>query len=518
LKIIKKDNISTVIIISSMIIISSLVLFTSYFFISNQYNMFNREIKDIKNTFIQSQKREIQIEVDSVFEYIKYKRSLKNYNKVKLQNEILDLIQHIRFGENKNNYVFAYKILNYNGGKRFAKMLINPNRKDLVGKYISDDYKDKNGKEFRKIFLKDIKKQGYSFVTYLYQKPDSYKIRPKVSYFKLYKKWDWVIAAGTYLDDIDIKIAQKKDELKKKMYIDITSSIFIFLLFSLFANVLAIILGKQIDKFFKEYNTKILEKTNELERLNKTLERRVFLEVQKRAEQERLLIEKSKFIALGEMISNIAHQWRQPLSGLSAIIMNIKFRYSMGKLDETTMIEKSKEAERLLDYMSNTIEDFRNFFKPEKEKKEFNLNESLDSVLGIIGKTIKNQNIELNLNMEKDILIFGYKNELEQVLLNILSNAKEALIETKRKNPYIGIRAKKEKNRYSICIDDNGGGINIKPIEKIFEPYISTKANANGTGIGLYMSKIIIEKNMNGRLKVQNTRYGARFSIILPKM
>ncbi|MCF6173184.1 MAG: cache domain-containing protein, partial [Campylobacteraceae bacterium] len=321
MKIIKKDNISTVIIISSMIIISSLVLFTSYFFISNQYDMFNREIKDMKNTFIESQKREIKREVDSVFEYIKYKKSLQNYSKMKLQSEILALIQHIRFGENSNNYIFAYKILNYNGGKKFAKMLINPNRRDLVGKYISDDYKDKNGKEFRKIFLKDIKKQGYSFVSYLYQKPNSYTIRPKISYFKLYKEWDWVIAAGTYLDDINAKIAQKKDDIKKKMYVDITSSILIFLLFSLFANILAIILGKQIDKFFKEYNTKILEKTNELESLNKTLENRVFQEVQKRAEQERLLIEKSKFIALGEMISNIAHQWRQPLSGLSAIIM-----------------------------------------------------------------------------------------------------------------------------------------------------------------------------------------------------
>ncbi|MCF6172371.1 MAG: HAMP domain-containing histidine kinase, partial [Campylobacteraceae bacterium] len=194
------------------------------------------------------------------------------------------------------------------------------------------------------------------------------------------------------------------------------------------------------------------------------------------------------------------------------------FRYTMSKLDEKTMNEKSKEAEKLLDYMSDTIEDFRNFFKPEKEKKEFNLKESLDNVLGIIGKTIINQNISIKLDIEKNIIIFGYKNELEQVILNILSNAKEALIQTNRKNPYITIIARKEKNRFSIHIDDNGGGINIKPIEKIFEPYISSKSDANGTGIGLYMSKIIIEKNMNGKLKAQNTRYGARFSIIIAKM
>jgi len=483
LKIIKENNISTVIIMSSMVIISSLVLFISYFFISNQYSMFNREIKDIKKTFVQSRKREIKREVNSVIEYIKFKTHSKDYNKTKLQNEIENFIKNIKFGENKNNYVFAYKILNYDGGKKFAKMLINPNRQDLVGKYINDDYRDKNGKEFRKIFLKDIKKQGYSFVTYMYQKPNSFQIRPKVSYFRLYKDWDWVIAAGTYLDDIDAKIARKKEDLKKKMTLDITSSILIFLLFSLFANILAIVLGKQIEKFFKEYNTEI---------------------------------EKSKFIALGEMISNIAHQWRQPLSELSAIIMNIKFRYILGKLDEEMMSEKSKDAEKLLDYMSNTIDDFRNFFKPDKEKKDFDIKESLEDILRIIGKTIKNRHIQLQLDIKDVIRIYGYENEFKQVILNILTNAKDILVETKRRNPYIKISMKKEKNRYRICIDDNGGGVQIKPIEKIFEPYVSTKGDANGTGIGLYMSKIIIEKNMNGRLSVRNTKFGTKFTITLP--
>lgn len=501
---------------SSMVIISSLVLFISYFFISNQYSMFNREIKDIKKTFVQSRKREIKREVNSVIEYIKFKTHSKDYNKTKLQNEIENFIKNIKFGENKNNYVFAYKILNYDGGKKFAKMLINPNRQDLVGKYINDDYRDKNGKEFRKIFLKDIKKQGYSFVTYMYQKPNSFQIRPKVSYFRLYKDWDWVIAAGTYLDDIDAKIARKKEDLKKKMTLDITSSILIFLLFSLFANILAIVLGKQIEKFFKEYNTEILDKTNELEILNATLEKRVIQEVTKRAEQERLLIEKSKFIALGEMISNIAHQWRQPLSELSAIIMNIKFRYILGKLDEEMMSEKSKDAEKLLDYMSNTIDDFRNFFKPDKEKKDFDIKESLEDILRIIGKTIKNRHIQLQLDIKDVIRIYGYENEFKQVILNILTNAKDILVETKRRNPYIKISMKKEKNRYRICIDDNGGGVQIKPIEKIFEPYVSTKGDANGTGIGLYMSKIIIEKNMNGRLSVRNTKFGTKFTITLP--
>ncbi|MFK5880679.1 MAG: cache domain-containing protein [Sulfurospirillum sp.] len=515
MKIIKKDNISTVIIFSSMFIISMLVIFISYFFISKQYDILDREIKDTRENFIDLQKKEIKREVDSVVEYIKYKKSLKNYNEKNLKSEVKNWVQHIKFGDDKNNYIFIYKIINYKGGKNFAKMLLNPNRKDLEGKFISDDYKDENGKEFRKIFLKDIRKQGFSFVTYMYKKPNSFSIRPKISYFKLYKDWDWVIAAGTYLDNIDTNIAQKKEDLKRKMTLDITSSIVIFLFFSLIANIFAIILGKQIDKFFKEYNKEILNKTAELEELNSTLEIRVKDEVQKRAEQERLLIEKSKFIALGEMISNIAHQWRQPLSELSAIILNIKFRYMMKKLDDKTMSQKSKDAEKLLDYMSNTIDDFRNFFMPDKSKKKFSIKESLSDVLNITGKTLHNLQIDLNIDIDEEIEILGYKNEFEQVILNILSNAKDILIENRVKNPLINISTNRKNGWIKIHIDDNGGGIKIKPISKIFEPYISTKEESNGTGIGLYMSKIIIEKNMQGKIVAKNYENGARFTISL---
>ncbi len=512
---IEKNNISSVIIFSSMLIISMLVVIISYFFISKQYDILDREIKNTKDNFIEAKKKEIQREVDSVVEYIKYKQSLKKYNETKLKTEVKAWVKKIKFGDDKGNYIFIYKILNYKGGKNFAKMLVNPNRTDLQGKFISDDYKDEKGKEFRKIFLSDIRKKGYSFVTYMYKKPNSYQIRPKVSYFKVYKKWDWVIAAGTYLDNIDANIELKKENLKRKMTLDITSSIIIFLFFSLIANIFAIILGKKIDKFFKEYSKEIEEKKLELENLNKTLEKRVLQEVQKRAEQERILIEKSKFIALGEMISNIAHQWRQPLSELSAIMLNIKFRYTMKKLDDQTMSQKSKEAEKLLDYMSNTIDDFRNFFKPDKNKKYFSLKSSFDEVLNIIGKTIYNQNICLNIKVDEDIKILGYKNEFEQVILNILSNSKDILISNKTENPYINISVKKGIDRVKIYIDDNGGGIKLEPIEKIFEPYISTKEESDGTGIGLYMSKIIIEKNMQGKIIAYNTKVGASFIIVL---
>ena len=150
-----------------------------------------------------------------------------------------------------------------------------------------------------------------------------------------------------------------------------TSAIIIFLLFALVANAFALMLGKRIERFLKSYHAQVQQKAQELETLNHTLESRVQEEIQKNREQEQLLIQKSKFIALGEMISNIAHQWRQPLSQLSALLMTLKLKYNRDMLDKSSMEIKCVEAENIVEYMSHTIDDFRNFFMPNKDKKRF---------------------------------------------------------------------------------------------------------------------------------------------------
>ena len=217
------------------------------------------------------------------------------------------------------------------------------------------------------------------------------------------------------------------------------------------------------------------------------------------------------------MISNIAHQWRQPLSELSSILMFIKFKYSIDALDKETMDKKSKEADKVLEYMSHTIDDFRNFFMPKKEKEEFYLLQAVQIVINIISSTLANYNIKIEIQIDEKIKITTYLNEYKQVLLNIFSNAKDILIEKNIQNPQIKIHAHEDENYVVLYIEDNGGGILVEPKGKIFEPYFTTKEDSHGTGIGLYMSKIIIEKNMKGRLRVKNIKDGAQFAIFIPK-
>lgn len=519
MKIIKESNVSNIIIFSTIFIISSLMLFNGYFFITKQYEILQGQIEDSKRTFIETQRNMLKREVDSLIDYITFKKSLLplDASQEELKKEVFAWIRHVRFGNDLNNYIFVYEVDNFEGGENFAKMLINPNRPDLEGDYISDSYTDDNGKAFRKIFLQDIHERGYSFVDYMYKKPESQTIRPKVSYFKLYKEWNLIIAAGAYLDDIDKEIELAKEQFKYKLKMEATSAILIFLLFSFIANTFAVVLGKRIEKFLNSYNAQVKQKTLELENLNKTLESRVQAEIEKNREHEQLLIQKSKFIALGEMISNIAHQWRQPLSQLSALMMTLKLKYKMDKLDKNAMENKCVEAENIVEYMSHTIDDFRNFFMPNKDKKEFSIKESIDEVLSIIGKSITNQHIKIEIDILRDEKIIGYKSEYEQVILNLLSNAKDAIIATRDNDGKIIIKLRRYDAILRLSIQDNGGGIKIEPIEKIFEPYVSTKEESEGTGIGLYMSKLIIEKSMKGKLEAENFEDGAIFVIELER-
>ncbi len=520
MKIIKESNISNIIIFSTIFIISSLMLFNGYFFITKQYEILDGQISDSRKTFIDTQRSVLKREVDSIIDFITFRQSIMADTadaENLLKEEVYAWIRHIRFGKDENNYIFVYKVENFAGGDNFAKMLINPNRPDLEGRYISDEYTDENGKAFRKIFLQDIHKKGYSFVDYIYKKPESNLIRPKVSYFKLYKPWNLIIAAGAYLDDIDEALEAEKLKFKHKVQIEATSAIIIFFLFAFIANGFAVMLGKRIERFLSSYNAQVKQKTLELENLNKTLESRVSEEIAKNREHEQLLIQKSKFIALGEMISNIAHQWRQPLSQLSALMMTLKLKHRLDRLTKGEMENKCVEAEKILEYMSHTIDDFRNFFMPNKDKKRFSIASSIEEVLRIIGKSITNQGISIDTQIENDVVILGYKSEYEQVVLNLLSNAKDSLIASHVKNPKITIRLRRYGHNVELSVQDNGGGIKIEPIEKIFEPYVSTKEQNEGIGIGLYMSKLIIEKSMKGTLEAKNVEGGAIFTIGLKR-
>lgn len=223
-------------------------------------------------------------------------------------------------------------------------------------------------------------------------------------------------------------------------------------------------------------------------------------------EKERLLIHQNKLAAMGEMISNIAHQWRQPLTHLSYIFMNINSSYKHQKLDEKYLTKKTKEATVQLEYMSNTIDDFKDFYTPKKDMTHFMVKNEIQKAINIIRSVLETTNITIDV-LGEDFEVNGYDSEFSQVVLNLITNAKDALLEKQIKNPKIKVLLQKNK----IEVIDNAGGVDKVNVEKIFDPYFTTKEK--GTGIGLYMSKTIIEKHFNGTLTYKNQDDGSVFSI-----
>ncbi|MBF0567671.1 MAG: PAS domain-containing protein [Nitrospirae bacterium] len=261
---------------------------------------------------------------------------------------------------------------------------------------------------------------------------------------------------------------------------------------------------------------------DELEQLNTNLEEMVISEMQKRRAQEQLLVQQSKMAAMGEMIAIIAHQWRQPLNAIALTVQDMKEAYNYGELNEEYINNSVNTTMEQLNFMSKTIDDFRNFFKPSKERIRFDVKTAIEELLSMFGQIFKKNDVDISIKSQQDTLLSteGYPNEFKQVMLNLLNNARDA-ITSKRETDNtirglieITIGNNEERDKVIISIKDNGGGIPDDVIGKVFEPYFTTKG-AEGTGIGLYMSKTIIETNMGGKLYCENIGNGAMFVIEL---
>lgn len=231
--------------------------------------------------------------------------------------------------------------------------------------------------------------------------------------------------------------------------------------------------------------------------------------------QQQLLIQKSKMASMGEMIGNIAHQWRQPLTQLSGLFFDIESAYDYKELNKKYLSSRIDEANDLVEYMSTTIDDFKNFYKPNTNNEKFNLNENIQNVLNMIESSIKFHSIAIHTDIDHALHVEGFSNEFSQVIINILSNAKEIALERGIKEPKINIFSEAIEDDIFLHVEDNCGGVEPEIIDKIFEPYFTTKYHY-GTGIGLYMSKVIIEDKMGGKIFVQNRDENiCRFTIVL---
>ncbi|SFP93109.1 ATP-binding protein [Hydrogenimonas thermophila] len=238
-------------------------------------------------------------------------------------------------------------------------------------------------------------------------------------------------------------------------------------------------------------------------------------EVRKNREQQLLMLQQNRLAQMGEIISMIAHQWRQPINNLALLHQLIVSKYKKNSLDDK-MIEYFKtNAKQQINMMSNTIDDFRNFFKPQENKKEYYIDEVIENILNIVRQLYSRHNIKISNIQKTKYKCFGYPNSLGHAILNIINNAKDALIEKNVTEKKITITVDEKDGDITITISDNAGGIPEDIIDKVFDPYFSTKNEKNGTGLGLYMTRMIITEHMNSKIFVHNSSEGAVFSIIL---
>ncbi|BAK73934.1 sensor histidine kinase [Arcobacter sp. L] len=313
---------------------------------------------------------------------------------------------------------------------------------------------------------------------------------------------------NTFLE-IKIKEHEKEEEKFKKFLLTATAVILTFMVLFTFL-MLSI-----IKDVIKKYKLQVQNRENALESLNENLSLKVKQGIEEAKQKDRKILEQAKLARIGSMISMIAHQWRQPLSQLSGILMELETTTRFKKVDNDYILNAIDKSDKMIEFMSNTIDDFRNFYKPDKKKEDFYVSDACKKAINIIDATLENLGINLILDIKDDKKIFGYPTEFSQVILNIISNAKDVLIEKNIKNPKIEINIESKGILSIITIKDNAGGIEEKNLEQIFDPYYSTKDSSKGTGLGLYISKLIIERNMGGDLSVSNDSDGAVFKIVV---
>jgi signal transduction histidine kinase len=416
---------------------------------------------------------------------------LQDYE-VELKEKILQYIHNLKYS--KNGYVF---IVNYDGTylSHIKKSYIDLNRLEL---------KDSNGFMITKEIIKTAK-SGSGFITYIGTiKPDTKLPAKKTTFVKGFDTWDWAIATGFYTDELEKQIQEKQVQINEENKEDILNffiiSIFVILIFIL----LSFYLSKVLEKQFLKYKVKVLS------------------HIKDNRQKDSMLAQQSKMAAMGEMLQNIAHQWRQPLNSISILSSGVKFKKEFSLLSDEDLYKSMDDINRSTKYLSQTIEDFSDFFNPNKKAVFFNLNKTINKALNLLEVQFQDKEIRIIQNIQ-DIDIYGYENEFIQVIINICNNSKDELVTLSLDEKIIVVEVIKKDEQAHIIIKDNGGGIKDDIIDRVFEPYFTTKHKSQGTGIGLYMSREIIVKHMKGSISVRNDDFtfnnkkykGALFEIML---
>lgn len=629
----KKTNKYNKYLYSVFLIILILVFTSTYIDLRSKKSNIENHLKATQENIIEEYKQRLKESIHTTIYFIdkihrfyikKQKQTgnnsefLTKSNYKLFENEVREYLYNSIF--EKQRYTWINKIENINDKEKYAKRLIHPNLKNSEGIYLSLSTKDIKGNLPYKEELEGILKNNEVFYSYYFKEFTSQKITKKISYAKLYKKYNWIIATGIPLNILDDKINNLNSELIKEYdnYLIKTISIKVFILLVILFVVYYLknntrkYLFKSLEKSYnnlKETTLKLSEATKSAQigiwkwditkdildwdeemyklyevekkdgksdyqlwasalyeddiqeaqsKLQESINKRIKFETTfriktkkglkyikasgkvvydendkplfiiganyditnlKEFEKQQLqLLEQAKMASLGEMIGNIAHQWRQPLSLIRTACTGIKFQNEIGVLTDKLLLEELESIDKSTMYLSETIDTFRNFIKEEKEYKSVILQDRIKETINLLNATLKNNYINLKTNIEQiePIEIKIIADELSQVIINIINNAKDVFKEREVQDPKIILNLYKEDNRVILTIEDNAGGVPSKVINHIFEPYFTTKHQSQGTGLGLYMSHKIVTESLKGKLFVENTKDGAKFFIELP--
>ena len=279
---------------------------------------------------------------------------------------------------------------------------------------------------------------------------------------------------------------------------------------------------EELKKAHAELEDRVIERTRELAIANdqlvefqETLQDKIEKSVTEIRLKDHIMMLQSRQAVMGEMIGHIAHQWRQPLNTIGLLTQSLLFSFRNDNLSDKLLEDRVNRIMVVLEHMSETIDDFRNFFNPNREKINFSVLSVVQKTLSFVESSFQNHKIVLDLEIEEDCQVNGYENEYSQVLMNLLINAKDALVSQNEDNRKIWIRVSRRMGKSCLEIRDNAGGISPEIQDKLFDPYFTTKTDEDGTGLGLYISKTIVEQKMSGYIDVSNDEDGAVFTIII---
>jgi len=593
------------IIISPIITIITLIFILLYSFINTQYQYYEQESKQLEYDYIKKQRILLIKEMDNVFKYIEYQKSLifnnikkdmqvemkafnQQVNKISTIDEYINVINQNK-NENTEYIIYDYKnekliknntpfeeykriknhkniheffmIRNHNTAyyikNKPKKELIIIIKKDITTKLndlkkaiskwvglkevgsnnyfwiysdtnelitqpprknkISKDNTNKiniNNHYMHKLVKLAVKSQNGNFFDFFYPREKTRMNKKRFSYVRLYPEWGWTVSIGISVKEIEDIIVKKRKLLEEKVNKHVINILFIALFSIIFISSISILISKRINKTLHIYKEKVKKKEQDMSELNKSLHIKIEKALKEEKEKDRAMLHQSRLARMGEMLSMISHQWRQPLNKLNSIMMELETKILFKKTTDEFLVSCVDDATTTIQFMSSSMEDFKNFYAPSRDKESFYLSTACNAAINLMQDSLSNTSVKLDFIIKKDTKVYGYKREYSQVILNIILNAKDALLSNKINKKKITLIIERKDKLSLLTIKDNAGGVNEDIIDLIFDPYFSTK-KMQGTGLGLYMSKMIIEKNMQGKLSVRNDSFGAVFKILL---